>query len=161
MLNQIILLGRLTKDPELRKICEKQISKGWFTLAVDRPKYGDAQPQADFIPVVVWRSTAEFVGRNFHKGKQVYVVGRLQTRNWEQDGVTHYGFEVSASEVGFADAPQKQGGQAKGNANTTPNTTDGVPAGDIFGDANGFPDDFPGFGSDFGDEEVDEDTLPF
>ena len=68
MLNQIILMGRLTKDPEVRKIGEKQISKGWFTLAVDRPKYGDAQPQADFIPVVVWRSTAEFVGRNFHKG---------------------------------------------------------------------------------------------
>ena len=83
MLNQIILMGRLTKDPEVRKIGEKQISKGWFTLAVDRPKYGDAQPQADFIPVVVWRSTAEFVGRNFHKGKQVYVVGRLQTRNWQ------------------------------------------------------------------------------
>ena len=60
MLNQIILMGRLTKDPEVRKIGEKQISKGWFTLAVDRPKY-DAQPQADFIPVVVWRSTAEFV----------------------------------------------------------------------------------------------------
>ena len=139
MLNQIVLMGRLTKDPEVRKVGEKQVSKGRFTLAVDRPRYGDTQPQADFIPVVVWRSTAEFVDRNFHKGKQVYIVGRLQTRSWEKDGVPHYGFEVSANEVGFADAPQKQGGQAKGNANTTPNTTVGVPAGDIFGDANGFP----------------------
>lgn len=110
MLNQIVLMGRLTKDPEVRKVGEKQVSKGRFTLAVDRPRYGDTQPQADFIPVVVWRSTAEFVDRNFHKGKQVYIVGRLQTRSWEKDGVPHYGFEVSANEVGFADAPQKQGG---------------------------------------------------
>ena len=158
MLNQIVLMGRLTKDPEVRKVGEKQVSKGRFTLPVDRPRYGDTQPQADFIPVVVWRSTAEFVDRNFHKGKQVYIVGRLQTRSWEKDGVPHYGFEVSANEVGFADAPQKQGGQAKGNANTTPNTTDGVPAGDIFGDANGFPDDFTGFGGDF---DGNEDDLPF
>ena len=109
MLNQIVLMGRLTKDPEVRKVGEKQVSKGRFTLAV-------------------------------------------------KDGVPHYGFEVSANEVGFADAPQKQGGQAKGNANTTPNTTDGVPAGDIFGDANGFPDDFTGFGGDF---DGNEDDLPF
>lgn len=160
MLNQVVLIGRLTKDPEVRTVGEKQVSKGRFTLAVDRPKYGDAQQQADFIPIVVWRSTAEFVDRNFHKGKQVYVVGRLQTRSWEKDGVTHYGFEVVANEVGFADAPQKQGGQTKGNTNT-PNTNDGFPSDDVFGDANGFSDDFPGFGSDFGDEEVDEDTLPF
>lgn len=92
MLNQIVLMGRLTKDPEVRKVGEKQVSKGRFTLAVDRPRYGDTQPQADFIPVVVWRSTAEFVDRNFHKGKQVYIVGRLQTRSWEKDGVPHYGF---------------------------------------------------------------------
>lgn len=157
MLNQIILMGRLTKDPEVRTVGEKQVSKGKFNLAVDRPRYGDAQPQADFIPVVVWRSTAEFVGRNFHKGKQVYVVGRLQTRNWEQDGVTHYGFEVSASEVGFADSLPKQNGQAKGNA-ITPNTDDGFPNDDVFGGGNGFPDDFSDFGGDF---DGNEDDLPF
>ena len=50
MLNQIVLMGRLTKDPEVRKVGEKQVSKGRFTLAVDRPRYGDTQPQADFIP---------------------------------------------------------------------------------------------------------------
>lgn len=158
MLNQIVLMGRLTKDPEVRKVGEKQVSKGRFTLAVDRPRYGDAQSQADFIPIVVWRSTAEFVARNFHKGKQVYVVGRLQTRNWEKDGVTHYGFEVSANEVGFADSLPKQGGQDKGNANT-PNTNDGFPGDDIFGGDSGLPDDFSGFGGGF--DDVNEDDLPF
>lgn len=157
MLNQIVLMGRLTKDPEVRKVGEKQVSKGRFTLAVNRPKYGDAQPQTDFIPVVVWRSTAEFVGRNFHKGEQMYVVGRLQTTEWEKDGVKHYGFEVAANEVGFAGAPKKQSGQAKGNANN-PNTNDGFPTGDIFGDANEFPDDFANFGGDF---DGNEDDLPF
>lgn len=157
MLNQVILMGRLTKDPEVRTVGEKQVSKGRFTLAVNRPKYGDAQPQADFIPVVVWRSTAEFVERNFHKGKQVYVVGRLQTRSWEKDGVPHYGFEVTASEVGFADSLPKQDGQTKGKANT-PNTDDGFPGDDVFGDANGFPDDFTGFGGGF---DGNEDDLPF
>lgn len=158
MLNQIVLIGRLTKDPELRAVGEKQTPVVRFTLAVNRPKYGDAEPQTDFIPVVAWRKTAEFVGRNFHKGKQVYMVGRLQTNTWEKDGVTHYGFEVVASEVGFADSVLKQGGQAKGNANPTANTNDSFPADDVFGDAGGFPGDFDGFGGGFGG---DEDDLPF
>ncbi len=157
MLNQVILMGRLTKDPEVRTVGEKQISVVRFTLAVNRPKYGDTQPKADFIPVTAWRSTAEFVGRNFRKGEQMYVVGRLQTTEWEKDGVKHYGFEVSANEVGFADAPKKQDGQAKGNANT-PNTNDGFPGNDIFGGDSGFPDDFPSFGDGF---DGNEDDLPF
>ena len=158
MLNQIVLMGRLTKDPEVRTVGEKQVSKGRFTLAVNRPKYGDTQSKADFIPVVVWRGTAEFVGRNFHKGEQMYVVGRLQTTEWEKDGVKHYGFEIAANEVGFAGAPKKKDGQANGNANT-PNTNDGFPSNDVFGGDSGFPDDFPGFGGDF--DDVNEDDLPF
>lgn len=122
MLNQISLIGRLTKEPELQTVGEKQISKVRFILAVDRPKYGDAKPQADFIPVTAWRSTAEFVARNFHKGKQVYIAGRLQTNNWDDDnGVKHFSFEIAASEVGFADAPQRNGGQtAKSDADDFP-----------------------------------------
>lgn len=158
MLNQVILMGRLTKDPEVKTVGEKQISVVRFTLAVNRPKYGDAQPQADFIPVVVWRSTAEFVGRNFSKGAQMYVVGRLQTKEWEKDGVKHYGFEITANEVGFGGSPKKQSGQAKGNANN-PNTDNGFPSNDVFGDDNGFLDNFSDFGGDF--DDVDEDTLPF
>lgn len=143
MLNQIVLIGRMTKEPEIKTVGENPISVVKFLLAVNRAKYGDTEPQADFIPVTAWRSTAEFIGRNFHKGKQVYVVGRLRTYTWEKDGVKHYDFEVVANEVGFADAPQK-GGQAKGNVNTS-NSDDGF-----------LGNDFSGFGGDF-----DDDNLPF
>lgn len=113
MLNQTVFIGRLTKEPELQTVGEKQISKVSFTLAVDRPRYNDAKPQADFIPVTAWRGTAEFVARNFCKGKQVYVSGRLQTKSWEDSsGTRRFGFEIVANEVGFADAPQKKGVQA-------------------------------------------------
>ena len=87
MLNQIALIGRLTKVPEIKLVGKDQNSVVRFILAVNRPKYGDSKPQADFIPVVAWRGTADFIGRNFRKGKQVYVSGRLQTSDWEKDGV--------------------------------------------------------------------------
>lgn len=136
MLNQSVFIGRLTKEPELQTVGEKQISVVKFILAVDRPRYGDAKPQADFIPVTAWRTTAEFAARNFSKGKQVYVTGRLQTRSWEDNnGARHFGFEIVANEVGFADAPQRQGKQPD--------------------DANS-EDDFP-----YGVDECPEDDLPF
>ena len=116
MLNQIALIGRLTKDPEIKLVGKDQNSVVRFILAVNRPKYGDSKPQADFIPVVAWRGTADFIGRNFRKGKQVYVSGRLQTTEWEKDGVKHYGFEIVARDVGFADSVSKQDGQT----NTAP-----------------------------------------
>lgn len=156
MLNQSVLIGRLTRDPELQKVGEKQTSKARFMQAVNRPKYGDAEAQADFIPVTIWSKTAEFVCRNFHKGKQVYIVGRLQTYNWDgDDGVKHYGFEIVANEVGFADAPQKSG-QAKPKANAAPQNG-GFPDDDIFGGTDGFSGDFPGFN----DLDGSEDDLPF
>ena len=159
MLNQSIFIGRLTKEPELQTVGEKQTSKTRFTLAVNRPKYGDAEPQADFIPVTAWSKTAEFVCRNFHKGKQVYVSGRLRTYDWDgDDGKKHYGFEIVASEVGFADAPQKNGGQAKKGNAAAPND-DGF-SDDDFGDVSGFPGSFDDFG-DFGDLDGSEDDLPF
>ena len=95
MLNQIALIGRLTKDPEIKLVGKDQNSVVRFILAVNRPKSGDSKPQADFIPVVAWRGTADFIGRNFRKGKQVYVSGRLQTTEWEKDGVKHYQMMIS------------------------------------------------------------------
>lgn len=123
MLNQIALIGRLTKDPEIKLVGKDQNSVVRFILAVNRPKYGDSKPQADFIPVVAWRGTADFIGRNFRKGKQVYVSGRLQTTEWEKDGVKHYGFEIVARDVGFADSVSKQDGQT----NTAPRSTKNEP----------------------------------
>lgn len=160
MLNQNIFIGRLTREPELQTVGEKQTSRARFTLAVNRPKYGDAEQQADFIPITTWGGTAEFVCRNFHKGKQVYVVGRLRTYSWkDDDDVKHYGFEIVANEVGFADAPQKNGGQDK-KANTTAPNNDGFPVGDGFDGASGFPDGFEDFGG-FSGLDGSEDDLPF
>lgn len=104
MLNQIALIGRLTKDPEIKLVGKDQNSVVRFILAVNRPKYGDSKPQADFIPVVAWRGTADFIGRNFRKGKQVYVSGRLQTTEWEKDGVKRTALRLWHEMVGFADS---------------------------------------------------------
>ncbi len=148
MLNQIALIGRLTKVPEIKLVGKDQNSVVRFILAVNIPKYGDSKPQADFIPVVAWRGTADFIGRNFRKGKQVYVSGRLQTTEWEKDGVKHYGFEI-VSEVGFADSVSKQDGQVQHLAtkNEPQSMPDVFPV-DDFNNAGGFDDYFGGFGND-------------
>ena len=151
MLNQIALIGRLTKDPEIKLVGKDQNSVVRFILAVNRPKYGDSKPQADFIPVVAWRGTADFIGRNFRKGKQVYVSGRLQTTEWEKDGVKRYGFEIVARDVGFADSVSKQDGQTSTAPRSTKNEPQSMPdvfSDDDFNNAGGFDDNFGGFGND-------------
>ena len=80
MLNKAILMGRLVAEPELRHT-PNNIAVASFTLAVDRT-YGQDK-QTDFLDIVAWRSTAEFVSKWFHKGMLVAVSGRIQTRNWE------------------------------------------------------------------------------
>ncbi len=106
-MNNVSLVGRLTKDPELRHVGDKQTAFASFTLAVDRRFKTEGQPTADFIPIVLWGKTAEFVSNYFTKGLRVFVVGSIQTRNWtDQDGKKHYVTEVKADQVGFADGKQ-------------------------------------------------------
>ena len=109
MLNRIILIGRLVKDPE-KKILDSDVAVANFTLAVNRPKYKkDEEPQTDFIPVTTWRSTADFAEKYFEKGKQVYISGRLETYSYEdQNGQRKYGFKVNADEIGFADSKKME-----------------------------------------------------
>ncbi|MDK2798793.1 MAG: single-strand DNA-binding protein [Clostridiales bacterium] len=105
MLNRVILMGRLTRDPELRYTASN-IPVCSFTIAVDRNfvRQGE-QRQADFIQVVAWRNTAEFVSKYYTKGMQVVVSGRLQTRTWDdQEGKRHYVTEVVVDETYFADS---------------------------------------------------------
>lgn len=104
-LNSVNLIGRLTKDVELKTVGEG-IKKGTFTLAVDRSyvNKGEEKPRCDFIPVVTWRKNAEYVSKYFAKGKQVYVSGSLETYQMEKDGVIKYGFCINAKEAGFADS---------------------------------------------------------
>ena len=104
MLNKAILMGRLVADPELRRTPNNN-SVTSFTLAVNRSfvRQGE-QPQTDFIDVVAWGKTAEFVSRYFVKGQQVAVAGRIQTRMWEdKQGNKRKSVEVVAEEVHFAE----------------------------------------------------------
>ena len=82
MLNKAILMGRLTRDPEL-KITPSGVSVCPFTIAVNRPYSRDKEAQADFIDIVAWRQSAEFVNKYFVKGSMIIVDGMIQTRTYE------------------------------------------------------------------------------
>ena len=133
MINKAILMGRLTRDPELRHtgsgtpVCS-------FSIAIDNG-YGDNR-QTDFINCVAWNKTAEFVEKYFTKGRMIIVVGRISTRTWEgQDGKKNYVTEVVASEVSFGEskraaddngysAPQRQDFGADTNVPEMPADTE-------------------------------------
>lgn len=126
MLNKTILMGRLTADPELRKT-QNNTSVASFALAVNRSftRQGE-QPQTDFIDVIAWSATAEFVAKWFKKGMQVAVAGRLQTRNWEdRNGNKRKSTEVVAEEVHFAEGKRDAQPSDRGTAsNFGGNATD-------------------------------------
>lgn len=102
MLNKIIVMGRLTKDPELRYTQAEQIPVARFSLAVDR-NYGKEQKETDFFDIVAWRHNAEFVSKHFSKGQLVCVEGRLQRRMWEdRDGKNRSAYEIISESNYFA-----------------------------------------------------------
>ena len=109
-MNKVELLGRLTKDPEIKYTQTNNTAVANFSLAVNRrfTKEGEER-QADFINIVAWGKTAEFCNKYFKKGMQIALVGRIQTRNWEDEqGQKHYVTEVIAEEVYFADSKKVQ-----------------------------------------------------
>lgn len=111
-MNKVILMGRLTKDPEIRYTSTSNTAKCTFSLAVDRKfvKQGEER-QADFINIVAWRNQAEFCGKYFTKGLKVVVIGSMQNRNWDDnEGKKHYITEVIAEEVYFAESRKNEGG---------------------------------------------------
>ena len=104
----MVLLGRLTKEPEMRAT-QSNTAVCSFSLAVNRRFKQEGQPDADFINVTAWAKTAEFVSKYFTKGQQVAVVGRIQTRNYDdKDGKKVFVTEVVAEEVYFADSKKEQ-----------------------------------------------------
>lgn len=104
-MNKVCLIGRLTKDPETRYTQTNNTMVVNFNLAVNRRFVKENEErQADFISIVAWNKTAEFVEKYLKKGQQVGIVGRIQTRNWDDEqGQKHYATEVIAEEVYFAD----------------------------------------------------------
>jgi len=115
-MNKVILIGRLTADPELRQT-QSGVSSCRFTLAVDR-KYADkntGEREADFISCVAWRQTAEFVSRYFNKGKMIALEGTLRTGKYQDknhNDVTHYTTEVYVDNVEFVGGKNDGGGVA-------------------------------------------------
>lgn len=120
MLNQIFIMGRLTRDPELRHTASGTPVAS-FTVAVDRDfKTKDGEKETDFIEVVAWRSTAEFVSKHFKKGRMAVVAGRLQMRKWtDKEGNNRVSAEVVAENIYFGDS-KKDDSASYGNATSFP-----------------------------------------
>jgi len=120
MLNRVILIGRLTRDPELR-YTPAGVAVAQFTLAVDRPfsrdSGGEREREADFIPIVTWRQLAETCANYLRKGRLAAVEGRIQVRNYENnEGRRVYVTEVIADNVRFLESANREsGGQGQGS----------------------------------------------
>ena len=133
MLNRIVLMGRLTRDPELRHT-QSNIPVATFSLAVD-PDFKNratGEKQTDFIDIVAWRQTGEFVSRYFTKGRLAVVEGRLQIRDWQdRDGNKRRSAEVVADNVYFGDSKREAEASQSvyGNA---PSYTSNTPAPEPF-----------------------------
>lgn len=143
MMNRVCLMGRLTKDPELKQT-QNNVSVATFSLAVDRNYQSDKDnKQTDFINIVAWRHTAEFVGKYFTKGQLVAVEGSIQTRSYQdKDGNNRTVFEVVADQVYFAE--KKQNGENKSQSESS--AKDSFQVGDL---------------GDFEEFDSDDGELPF
>jgi single-strand DNA-binding protein len=151
-LNKVILGGRITAEPEL-KTTQSGISVTTFTVAINRRYSSGDQQAADFITVVAWRQTAEFVTRYFHKGSSICVIGSLQTRTWTdpQTNQKRYATEVVADEVNFVDSKNDNStGRQAGGAGYMPESYGSAPT--ITGSDNGAP---------RFEEMANDDDLPF
>ena len=108
MLNKVVLIGRLTKNPDLRHT-QSGIAVARFTLAVDRGfKNQQGEKQADFIPITVWRTQAENCAKYLQKGRLVAVAGRIQTGHYDKDGQRVYTTDVVADEIRFLEWGEKR-----------------------------------------------------
>jgi single-strand DNA-binding protein len=126
MLNQVVLIGRLTRDPELRYTPGNGVPVASFTLAVDRPFTNQqGEREADFINIVTWRKLAENCANYLQKGSQAAVTGRLQIRSYEDNqGVKRKVAEVVADNVRFLDRGGRSSGDSKSEEFDGPNVDD-------------------------------------
>ena len=156
MLNKIILMGRLTRDPELRRT-QSGTAVTSFSIACDRDfKSQSGEKETDFIDVVAWRSTAEFVSKYFAKGRMAVVEGRLQIRDWtDREGGKRRSAEVVADNVYFGDSKRDSGGEYGSSSYGAPPAY-GAPAASGRASASGF-----GGGSDFTEIGEEDGELPF
>ena len=157
-MNRVILMGRLTADPELRQT-PQGTAVTRFTIAVDRRFSREGGQQADFITCVAWRQTAEFICRFFQKGRMIAVEGQLQSRSWDgQDGKRQYATEVVVDNAFFTGSKSEGGATQQTGAyqsNFASFDAPGEPVASQPADDSGFVD--LSFANDMGSE----DDLPF
>ncbi len=165
MLNHIVLMGRLTRDPELRRT-QSGTPVASFRLAVDRDfvSRDGGERQADFIDVVAWRSTAEFVSKYFAKGRMAVVSGRLQMRDWtDKEGNKRTNAEVVADNVYFGDS-RRDGDSQQGSYGNNNRSAYSEPSGGSYGGNGGGSyggSSYSAPDSDFADLTDDDGDLPF
>ena len=134
MMNVVVLVGRLANDPEL-KYTPSGVAVATFRIAVDRRATADGVKEADFIPIVAWKQSAEFAANYLTKGRLVAIEGRLQVRSWvAQDGGKRYMTEVVANQVKGLDRPKDQTGGSPGapTDEAAPPADTGAPPADDF-----------------------------
>lgn len=174
MLNHITIMGRLTRDPELR-YTQSGIAVASFTVAVDRdfqPKDG-GEKQTDFISVVAWRSTGEFVSKYFSKGSMIVVAGRLQMRDWtDRDGNKRTSAEIVADNVYFGESRRRDDSSGGYRQSEPPRQSYGGNGGYSSGVDNGYGSGASGYSSGFNStsgggsafrelDDEDDGELPF
>ena len=162
MLNHIILMGSLTHNPELSST-ENGVAVASFTLAVDRDfAAAGAEKETDFIDIVAWRNTAEFVSKYFTKGRMAVVCGRLQIRNWnDKEGNKRRSAEVIAENVYFGDSKRDSADGSYGNASYGGSSYGNAPAYGSAPAANAYSAPAaPAPASDFSMIEDDDSQLP-
>lgn len=150
MINRAVLVGRLTRDVEVRKT-QSGISCAMFTVACDRNRKKDEnsnEPTADFISCVAWRQPADFLGQYAHKGSLVGVDGRIQTRTYEKDGQRIYMTEVVSDQVRLLESKSSTAGSDRPPVSSGSVRLDQISTNDA---------------KDWltSDEEIDSDELPF
>ena len=171
MLNHITIMGRLTRDPELRRT-GSGIAVASFTVAVDRDFGGrdGGEKETDFIDCVAWRQTGEFVSKYFTKGRMIVVSGRLQIRSWtDKDGNKRRTAEVVADNCYFGDSKRDEGGSSYGgNAYGGNSFGSNSYGGNNYGGYNAPTPSYGGYNapaaapaSDFAMLEDDDAQLPF
>ena len=164
-MNKVIVIGRLTKDPEIRETTTGKLVAN-FTVAVDRRVSKGAEKKADFINCVAWEGRGEFIKNYFSKGVRIAVEGRLETRTWDDaEGKKRYVTEVICEEVYFADGRQDNNGGGGGASRSFPSASANTNAsdGDPFGAAPSSSDagSAKTAGTDEGFYPVEDDDLPF
>ena len=101
-MNSVVLIGRLTRDPEVRYTAGTQMAVCTFTVAIDRPVRAGGEKQTDFFDCVFWRQSAEFLSKYFSKGKEIIVQGEMQSRKWQdKDGNNRISWEIQNAHAEF------------------------------------------------------------